>query len=114
MKPLISVLLAIALGCSSKKDPTPQPTTGSLEVAVSGLPAGASADVTVTGPGSFTQHLTGSQTLTSLQPGSYTVSAPAVTAGGAGYTSAISGSPASVVAGGTAAASVTYTVVSPT
>jgi hypothetical protein len=61
------------------------PSTGSLAVTVTGLPGGAQADVSVLGPGGFTRALTGTQTLTGLTPGPYTVSADLVTAGGDVY-----------------------------
>ena len=56
-------------------------TRGSLAVAVSGLPAGAPADITVTGPG-FSQELTGTLTLLKLNPGTYDVVAENVRAAG--------------------------------
>jgi hypothetical protein len=50
------------------------PTTGALNVQVGGnLPGGTNPDVLVTGPGGFSQVVTGSQTLTGLAPGTYTV-----------------------------------------
>lgn len=52
---------------------------GGLDVQVSGLPAGTMADVEVTGPGSFSQSLEGSATLSDLPVGDYTVTAAAVT-----------------------------------
>ena len=61
------------------------PSTGSLAVTVSGLPGGAAADVTVTGPGGFSRTLEGTQTLAGLTPGSYTVNAGSVSSGGAVY-----------------------------
>ncbi|HEX6104466.1 MAG TPA: hypothetical protein VFZ26_02715, partial [Gemmatimonadales bacterium] len=60
-------------------------STGNLAVTVTGLPAGAAAAVTVTGPGGFEQSLSASGTLTSVAPGSYTVTAEPVSAGGSQY-----------------------------
>jgi hypothetical protein len=54
-------------------------TTGSLALAVTGLPGGASGNVTITGPNAFSRALTGTTTLTGLAPGTYTVSATNVT-----------------------------------
>jgi glucose/arabinose dehydrogenase len=48
---------------------------GSLEVDVTGLPAGTRAAVTVTGPEGFVRALSASSTLRHLEPGTYTVSA---------------------------------------
>lgn len=59
--------------------------TGSIAVAVTGLPSGTNGSVSVTGPGSFSQVVTGTITLTDLVPGEYTVSASAVTVGGIVY-----------------------------
>ncbi len=61
----VSALLACGGGTSG---PT-GPVTGSLAVAVSGLPDGASAAVSMTGPGGFARTLTASQTISNLAPG---------------------------------------------
>jgi formylglycine-generating enzyme required for sulfatase activity len=58
----------------------PVPMTGTgLAVTITGLQAGLDADVTVTGPNSYSQHLTATQTLTSLTDGTYTITAATVT-----------------------------------
>lgn len=59
--------------------------TGGIAVSVSGLPAGSNASVTITGPNSYSKAVTGTQTITGLVPGSYTVTAAAVSAGGTTY-----------------------------
>ncbi|MFT3913514.1 MAG: IPT/TIG domain-containing protein [Anaeromyxobacteraceae bacterium] len=86
-------------------------TTGRLTVTVSGLPAGAAGDVTVTGPADFSQHLTATTTLTGLAPGSYAVAAATVPSAGKTYAAVIGGSPANVTAGSTAAATAAYAEV---
>ena len=60
-------------------------TTGSIAVVVGGLPGGAQGNVTVTGPGGYTQSVTATSTLTLLVPGSYTVTATSVSAAGTTY-----------------------------
>ena len=50
----------------------------SLAVAITGL-TGLNADVTVTGPGSFSQHLIATKTLTDLSDGDYTITSATVT-----------------------------------
>src|SRR5262249_7219799 len=50
-------------------------TTGTLQVTTSGLPAGASAGISVTGPGGFTRAVTGSELLVGLAPGTYSIAA---------------------------------------
>lgn len=59
--------------------------SGALEVTLAGVPPGASASVSVSGPGGFLQALAGSQVLTDLTPGSYTITAAALSAGGQLY-----------------------------
>lgn len=88
-------------------------TTGSLTVTIGGLPGGVSAAVTVTGPGGFNQSITGTQTFTGLTPGSYTVATSTVVNGATTYTAAPASQNASVSAGGSAAATVTYTAGPP-
>lgn len=79
---------AFTLASCSGENPS-GPTFGSLVVTISGLPGGASAGVTVTGPGGFSRVVTATTTLTSLAAGKYTIAAADVTQDGAIY----SGSP---------------------
>jgi hypothetical protein len=102
--------LLIAFGgwtCGGGETPTPPaPTTGNLMVGVAGLPAGASAQGSITGPGGFNASLTGAQLFQGLVPGLYTVTPSNVSSSGTTYTSgAQSGN---VVAGQTANVGVTY------
>ena len=60
--------------------------TGALDVSVTGLPAGANAGVSVTGPNGYNRSVTGSINLTGLFPGTYLVTAANVNAGAATYT----------------------------
>jgi glucose/arabinose dehydrogenase len=57
-------------------------TTARLAVEVLGLPVGAPAAIAITGPAGFTRTVTASDTLGPLEPGSYTVTASDVQAGG--------------------------------
>jgi len=82
------------------------PGMGSLQVNVTGLPNGANANVSVSGPNNFSQTLTSSKTLNGLAPGSYTVTAADVTP----YKATVTGSPATVKAGATVTVSVAYAV----
>ena len=107
-----SLAFATLSACSSDETPTTPttPTTGSLAITVSGLPTGTNAAITVSGPSSYTpQTVTASATLT-VPAGSYTVTAAQVQAGTVRYNATVSGSPASVPAGGSASATVTYAV----
>lgn len=87
---------------------TPAPQQGSLALAISGLPSGTAAQVKVTGPGGFSQTVTGSQTLSALTAGSYTVAAERVLSGSINYIPAPASQSISVTAGGTGAAAVSY------
>jgi hypothetical protein len=103
--PLWFVLLLAACGGGSTG-----PTTGSLAVTVSGLPADTQADVSVSGPSGFARQVGESETLSGLTPGSYTVSAAGVSVGPAQYAPSPS-SQAIVVGGGDPAnAEVVYAV----
>ncbi|HJU68302.1 MAG TPA: PQQ-dependent sugar dehydrogenase [Gemmatimonadaceae bacterium] len=59
--------------------------TARLAVNISGLPSGASASVTVTGPGGYTNTLTSSTAIELLTPGAYTITAADVVSGGVTY-----------------------------
>lgn len=81
-----AALLAAALAaCGGGGEPPtqanqpPPPPTGSLSLATSGLPAGASVSFTVTAPGGANSTVPVPATLSGLQPGTYTVTAPMVT-----------------------------------
>lgn len=109
----VAALAAASLAaCSSSdnKGPTePTVTTGTLTVTISGLPAGATPSVTVTGPNAYSQTLSASNTAT-VPAGVYSASAATVTAGSVRYNATVSGSPATVTAGATSTITVTYAV----
>src|SRR5690606_29748131 len=79
---------------------------------VAGLPAGAAADVTVTGPGGFSANVTATETFGGLAPGSYTVTAANVTADGVQYEGAPAPATVNVVEDDVAVSTVTYAAVS--
>ncbi len=106
-------LLAACGGGGGDGATEPRPTTGSLIVTIAGLPTGAPAAVTITGPGSFSRTVTATETITSLTPGSYTVTSAPVTAGDGRYAASPSSQPIAVVAGTVpAVATVTYALAS--
>jgi hypothetical protein len=85
--------------------------TGSLAVAVLGLPTGTNANVTVSGPNGFTRALTATTTLGLLPPGVYTVTAAPVSWGAASYTPTPATQSVTVTASAVAAgATVSYTL----
>ena len=84
-----TALMVAACSGDSPSDPGPQAAQyGSLVVTVSGLPIGATANVTVTGPGGFSRTVTATTTLTQLSAGAYTVAASDVTLDGPTYSGA--------------------------
>ena len=97
---LLALLAGVLAACGGRG----QPATGALQVDITGLPAATSARVAVEGPGGFAQQLAQSQLLRGLGVGSYTVSAAAVP----GFAARVSGAPATVSAGATVRAVVTY------
>jgi hypothetical protein len=60
-------------------------TTGSLALAVTGLPSGGAGAVSITGPGGFSRTAAGTVTYSNLVPGSYTVTATPVAVSGVSY-----------------------------
>lgn len=70
----LAVLTFLLAGCD---DDVVSPTTGTLEVRISGLPAGTAALVTVTGPSGYSRTLTATTTIPDLPLGRYTI-APAI------------------------------------
>ena len=81
--------------------------SGSLDLAIVGLPQGTAAAIDVTGPAGYSRTLTAATTLRHLEPGTYTVSASVVGSNLTTYTPA----PASLTANvgdGASAASVSY------
>lgn len=89
-------------------DNTPSATTGTLDIVISNLPAGASAAVHITGPDNFTQDLTQSTTIPDLAPGTYSIAASSVTVGNATYTPSPASQAAVVAAGAGVTATVSY------
>ena len=73
---------------------------GSLQVTINGLPDGAQAGVTVTGPGGFSRAVTATTTLTQLSAGQYTVTVADVSHGGSTYSGAPASQSYTVAAGG--------------
>lgn len=111
LMPLLFLLAACGGGGGnpgSNPPSNPGATTGSLQVSINSLPSGTNASVRVTGPNNFVQDLTASQTLASLAPGSYTVTAAGVSVGSATYAPSPATQTVTVAAGATATATVAY------
>ncbi|HZB27570.1 MAG TPA: zinc-dependent metalloprotease family protein, partial [Gemmatimonadales bacterium] len=86
--------------------------TGNLSITITGLGTGSAAAVTVTGPG-YTQEVPATTTLFGLDPGSYVITArDTVAEGGTTHSPTPTSQNVTVVARGTASASVAYTAPS--
>ena len=106
-----SQVVAVTAGGSMSATVTYAITTGSLAVTINGLPGGTSAAVTVSGPGGASFNLTASQTLAGLAAGSWTVTGAVVTSGPNSYSATPTTQSVTVTAGGSAGATVTYSLV---
>ncbi|MGV3709819.1 MAG: hypothetical protein ACO1Q7_13375 [Gemmatimonas sp.] len=78
------------------------PNTGSLDVAVSGLPAGGQGDIVITGPANYRRALGSSVSITALTPGTYHVEAKGVKLSAGSYAPVSAQQDVAVVAGTTA------------
>lgn len=111
---LVSVLVALAMMLAACQSTTSQTTgsNGDLAVAVTGLPTGIDASVTVTGPGGLSRAVTKTSTLQDLTVGSYSVSVAPVTDGSAiapvGYDGIASVGAVNVLGGATASTTAIY------
>ena len=107
---LFALLAAIAAcgGGGSAGDGSGGPSSGSLAVSVSGLPAGLDGAVVVSGPGGFSQNVLATQTVGDLSPGTYTLAAANVLSGSSVYAPQPATQVAVVSAGASANASVAY------
>lgn len=85
-----------------------QAASGSLNISVTGLPAGTDPAITITGPGGYNHSVTAAGTLGGLAPGSYTVTALAVSDGTNQYTPSPSSQSVTVEADATSGATVAY------
>lgn len=108
----LATLLLLA-GCQTttddnREDEGEADQLGTLEVSITGLPQGALAAVTVTGPNAFERQLTASTVLTDLEPARYDVIADAVEHGGSSYVASVNFSPIEVEAGRNGVATVRY------
>ncbi len=109
--PVIGVLLTACGGSGGPTEsppPPPAPTTGTLQVEVQGLPSGTGAALQVSGPGGFSRALSAAATLTDLAVGSYVVSASAVSGPAFGFAPSAASVNATVAAGHTATATISY------
>lgn len=108
---LLAVLAACGGGGSSGdagSNAPAVPSTGSLAVSVTGLPAGLDGAVAVSGPGGFSQSVSATQTAINLSPGTYTIAAANVLSGSSVYAPQPATQAVAVSAGATASAAVSY------
>lgn len=102
-------LLLLAACGGGSKDPVGPGPTGSLQVAVSGLPGGTAGRVTVTGPAGYTRTLSATTQINGLTEGAYRVSAGYVNAAGQTWTASPAPDSVFVAAHDTVAVAVAYT-----
>ncbi|MDQ6829038.1 MAG: PQQ-dependent sugar dehydrogenase, partial [Gemmatimonadota bacterium] len=98
-------VFALLLACS---DSPVASTSGSLDITVSGLPAGVSGAISVSGPNAFQRTVTATTTLASVAAGAYVLTASSVTNAGSTYDPAPATQSVPVNSSATASASVTY------
>lgn len=113
LKFVISLLFFVSLiGCggssSSGSSSDDEPVLGSLSITVTGLPSETDADVTVTGPNSFSQNVTATTTLSNLTAGNYTISANDLALQSENYLATPASQTVMVSGGATASASIAY------
>ncbi len=104
-------LLAVLTACGSGgtgSDGSGSPTTGSLALSVTGLPAALNGAVAVSGPDGFSQTILATQTTINLTPGTYTIAAVNVLSGSSVYAPQPAAQAIAVSAGTTANAAVNY------
>ncbi len=87
-------------------------STGALALTVTGLPGGADAAVTVTGP-SYSASVTATTTLSNIAAGTYTIDAGNVVDGGTTYVPNPTTQTAAVTGGATSPATVAYLAAGP-
>lgn len=83
-------------------------TTGGVDITIGGLPTGIEAPVILSGPSGFLQGVAASDTITGLEPGTYSLAAAELDVAGDIYGPDAKDQTVVVVAGATAFASVTY------
>lgn len=104
----VALITCSLSGCTS---PAGSSTAGTLTVTISGLPAGTSAALTVTGPNGSRTGVVATTTLNGLAAGTYIIQATTVIAGNDAYDPAIKSQNVTISGGSGAAFSEQYTVV---
>ena len=87
--------------------------TGRLAVTLSGVPAGATPVVAVSGPAGFARTLAASGTIAGLAPGDYTLAASGIATPSATYPPSVTSQRVSVTAGGTSGVTVAWGPATP-
>lgn len=105
--PAVVALLIGAVASAACRD---KPTTGTLVIAVSGLPAGAPAGISVLGPDQLIRAVDATTTFENLPPGQYTVVIRTVRFGSALYTATVAQRSITLAAGRTEIAEIPFVV----
>ena len=85
--------------------------TGTLAINVAGLPSGAAASITVSGPGGYTRAVAATESVDGLPPGQYAIAAAEVSVGDDRFGASPAAQSATVTAGITATTSVDYQIL---
>ncbi|NHZ43520.1 PQQ-dependent sugar dehydrogenase [Massilia aquatica] len=104
----LALLLLSACGSDDDEPSTPPAGNGALTVNLAGLPAGLPAVVRISGPASYAKTIGSGQTLASLAPGNYTVSADSILSGNLSWSASAPVQTATVAAGATAVVNISY------
>ena len=104
------VLLAGLTGCLGDDDPVAPavPTTGTLALQIDGLPDGLALTIEVRGPSSYAASVHGDTTLSGLEPGPYSITAPRPVDGYVEFVPTISNTTPTVESGSTTDVGVLY------
>ncbi len=109
-----SLNVTVTKGSTVSRTITYSSSSTSLSIDVEDVPSGASAAITVTGPGGFSQSVSGSTAFTALASGTYSVSASNVVSGGITYTPTPASQTATLTTGQQLTRTVTYAAASAT
>jgi CARDB len=87
------------------------PRTGTLAIAIAGLPGGTAASLSISGPGGYSRSVAAAETISGLAPGAYDVTASEVTAGEDRFGTSQPSQQVTIAPGQTVTVSVSYAIL---